>query len=31
MGFAIKIGLHNNYDVILYVWKPYLKQRLRLR
>ena len=25
MGFAIRIGLHNSYDVILYVWRPYLK------
>ena len=31
MGFAIRIGLHNNYDVILYVWRPHLKRRLRLR
>ena len=30
-GFAIRIGLHNSYDVILYVWRPYLKRRLRLR
>ena len=21
MGFAIRIGLHNSYDVILYVWR----------
>ena len=31
MGFAIRTGLHNSYDVILYVWRPYLKRRLRLR
>ena len=30
MGFAIRIGLHNSYDVILYVWRPYLKRRLHL-
>ena len=28
MGFAIRIGLHNNYDVILYVWRPCLKRRV---
>ena len=31
MGFAIRIELHNSYDVIVYVWRPYLKGRLRLR
>ena len=28
MGFAIRIGLHNSYDVILYVWRTFLKRRL---
>ena len=30
-GFTIRIGPHNSYVIILYVWRPYLKRRLRLR